>query len=174
MQDQLAQTKKHAQAAQTAVQSVPANLYNQASPGPAPMVSITSTSAFGRGCPGASGLSPNSQLAKRSIDQDSRLRQWTKADVSRSKTPGPLRGDRFRLYSTMRLHHQIDAPRDDVRGTAERRTRRSLCARAPDVARSGDDGHLTDFVVWRCTGSYDGAWRKSSRCNGRRSKSPAG
>ena len=38
MQDQLAQTKKQAQAAQTAVQSIPANLYNQASPGSAPMV----------------------------------------------------------------------------------------------------------------------------------------
>jgi hypothetical protein len=34
----LAQTKKQAQAAQTAVQSIPANLYNQASPGSAPMV----------------------------------------------------------------------------------------------------------------------------------------
>jgi hypothetical protein len=38
IQDQLAQTKKQAQAAQTAVQSIPANLYNQASPGSAPMV----------------------------------------------------------------------------------------------------------------------------------------
>ena len=37
MQDQLAQ-KKLAQAAQTAVQSIPANLYNQASPGSAPTV----------------------------------------------------------------------------------------------------------------------------------------
>src|SRR5262245_18265326 len=30
------------------------------------------------------------------------------------------------------------------------------------------------LVVWRCIGSYDGAWRKSSRCNGRRNRSPAG
>ena len=30
------------------------------------------------------------------------------------------------------------------------------------------------LVVWRCTASYDGAWRRSSRCNGRRSRSPAG
>ena len=30
------------------------------------------------------------------------------------------------------------------------------------------------LVVWRCTGSYDGAWRRSLRCNGRRSRSPAG
>ena len=30
------------------------------------------------------------------------------------------------------------------------------------------------LAVWRCTGSYDGAWRRSSRCNGRRSRSPAG
>ena len=29
------------------------------------------------------------------------------------------------------------------------------------------------LAVWRCTGSYDGAWRRSSR-NGRRSRSPAG
>jgi DNA-binding CsgD family transcriptional regulator len=27
---------------------------------------------------------------------------------------------------------------------------------------------------WRSIGSYDGAWRKSSRCNGRRSRSLAG
>ena len=30
------------------------------------------------------------------------------------------------------------------------------------------------LVVWRCTARYDGAWRRSSRCNGRRSRSPAG
>ena len=30
------------------------------------------------------------------------------------------------------------------------------------------------LVVWRCIGSYDGAWRRSSRCNGRRSRSRAG
>ena len=30
------------------------------------------------------------------------------------------------------------------------------------------------LVVWRCAGSYDGAWHRSSRCNGRRSRSPAG
>ena len=30
------------------------------------------------------------------------------------------------------------------------------------------------LVVWRSTGSYDGAWRRSSRCNDRRSRSPAG
>jgi hypothetical protein len=30
------------------------------------------------------------------------------------------------------------------------------------------------LVVWRCIGSYDGAWRRSSRCNGRRNRSPAG
>ena len=28
------------------------------------------------------------------------------------------------------------------------------------------------LVVWRCTARYDGAWRRSSRCNGRRSRSP--
>ena len=30
------------------------------------------------------------------------------------------------------------------------------------------------LVVWCCTARYDGAWRRSSRCNGRRSRSPAG
>jgi Helix-turn-helix domain len=30
------------------------------------------------------------------------------------------------------------------------------------------------LVVWRCIESCDGAWRKSSRCNGRQSRSPAG
>ena len=30
------------------------------------------------------------------------------------------------------------------------------------------------LVVWRSVGSYDGVWRRSSRCNGRRSRSPAG
>jgi hypothetical protein len=29
-------------------------------------------------------------------------------------------------------------------------------------------------VVWCCIGSYDGASRRSSRCNGRRRRSPAG
>jgi len=30
------------------------------------------------------------------------------------------------------------------------------------------------LVAWRFMGSYDGAWRRSSRCNGRRRRSPAG
>ena len=30
------------------------------------------------------------------------------------------------------------------------------------------------LVVWRCAARYDGACRKSSRCNGRRSRFPAG
>jgi len=33
---------------------------------------------------------------------------------------------------------------------------------------------VPSLVAWRCMGSYDGAWRGSSRCNGRRSRSPAG
>ena len=33
---------------------------------------------------------------------------------------------------------------------------------------------VPSLVAWRCIGSYDGAWRRSSRCNGRRSRSPAG
>ena len=30
------------------------------------------------------------------------------------------------------------------------------------------------LVAWRSMGIYDGAWRRSSSCNGRRSRSPAG
>ena len=31
---------------------------------------------------------------------------------------------------------------------------------------------VPSLVVWRCIDSYDGAWRRSSRCNGRRNRSP--
>ena len=30
------------------------------------------------------------------------------------------------------------------------------------------------LVAWRSMGSYDGAWRRSLRCNGRQSRSPVG
>src|SRR5580700_9159589 len=62
--------------------------------------------------------------------------------VSRSKTSGRRRWDRLCLCSTRRLRPRIGAPRDDGRGTTERRIRRSPCAQARDAERSEGDGHL--------------------------------
>ena len=37
------------------------------------------------------------------------------------------------------------------------------------IGLPGSVRRAPSLVVWRCIGSYDGAWRRSSRCNGRRS-----
>lgn len=56
-----------------------------------------------------------------------------------------------------------------------RRNGGSQAYRANRADRSAWSGRcVPSLVAWRCIGSYDGAWRRSSRCNGRRSRYPAG
>src|ERR1700719_1473138 len=55
-----------------------------------------------------------------------------------------------------------------------RRNGGSQAYRANRADVPGSGRCAPSLVVWRCTARYDGAWRRSSRCNGRRSRSPAG
>ena len=63
--------------------------------------------------------------------------------------------------------------------TVSREIRRNGGPREPIVPTgptvAPGSGHCApSLVAWRCTASYDGAWRRSSRFNGRRSRFPAG
>src|SRR5215813_6555908 len=64
-------------------------------------------------------------------------------------------------------------------GIAPAPRRRALAAlraivQTRPIGVPGSERCALSHVVWRCIGSYDGAWRRSSRCNGRRNRSPAG
>jgi hypothetical protein len=56
-----------------------------------------------------------------------------------------------------------------------RRNGGSQTYRANRAERSAGSGRCAlSLVAWRSMGSYDGAWRRSLRCNGRQSRSPVG
>ena len=103
--------------------------------------------------------------------------------------PAPRR----RAFAALRLEEREEISRGIAVGRSIRQIAQSL-GRAPstvsrEIRRNGGSRPIVQtgligvpgsgrcapsLAVWRCTGSYDGAWRRSSRCNGRRSRSPAG
>jgi hypothetical protein len=96
---------------------------------------------------------------------------------------GIMPARRRRALAALRLEEREEISRGIAVGRSIRQIAQGL-GRAPStvrpivqtgligVPRSGR--RAPSLVVWRCMGSYDGAWRRSSRCNGRRSRSPAG
>jgi transposase, IS30 family len=103
--------------------------------------------------------------------------------------PAPRR----RAFAALRLEEREEISRGIAVGRSIRQIAQSL-GRAPSTVsreirrnggsqayranradrRPGSGRCAPSLVVWRSVGSYDGAWRRSSRCNGRRSRSPAG
>ena len=103
--------------------------------------------------------------------------------------PAPRR----RAFAALRLEEREEVSRGIASGQSMRGIARGL-RRSPStvsrelgrnggvrgIAQTGPTGAplsgrcVPSLVAWRCMGSYDGAWRGSSRCNGRRSRSPAG
>src|ERR1700756_5913228 len=102
--------------------------------------------------------------------------------------PGP----RGRAWGALRLEEREEISRGIAVGRSIRQIAQGL-GRAPstvsrEIRRNGGsqayranwadrrarERALPSLAVWHCAASYDGAWRRSSRCNGRRSRSPAG
>src|SRR5271167_1316831 len=79
---------------------------------------------------------------------------------------GMVPAPRRRALAALRLEEREEISRGIAVGRSIRQT--GL------IGVPGSGRCAPSLVVWRCTGSYDGAWRRSSRCNGRRSRSPAG
>jgi DNA-binding CsgD family transcriptional regulator len=101
---------------------------------------------------------------------------------------------RRRAVAALRLEEREDISRGIAAGRSMRQIAQGLGRSPSTVSREirrnggcqayranradrgvpGSGRYAPSLVAWRCIGSYDGAWRGSSRFNGRRSRSPAG
>src|SRR5580704_2673970 len=87
---------------------------------------------------------------------------------------------RWRALAALRFDEREEISRGIAVGRSIRQIAQGLRRAVRPIVQTGLIGVpgsgrcAPSLVVWRCTARYDGAWRRSSRCNGRRSRSPAG
>src|SRR5215831_17616514 len=89
-------------------------------------------------------------------------------EAKRYRVALPLLGRYARLHKGLDARHQLSAGRSDVTAAAAPTALVGLIG-MPGIGRCAPSP-----VVWRAMQGYDGASRRSSRCSGRRSRSPAG
>ena|SRR6478672_2281478 len=100
---------------------------------------------------------------------------------------------RCRAVAALKLEEREEISRGIAAGRSVRRIARGLKRSPSTISRRfdatavrrltvqtgprgapGSGRCALSLVAWRSMGSYDGAWRRSLRCNGRQSRSPVG
>ena len=106
---------------------------------------------------------------------------------------GSLQRSRCRAVAASKLEEREEISRGIAAGRSVRRIARGLKRSPSTISREirrnavrrltvqtgprgapGSGRCALSLVAWRSMGSYDGAWRRSLRCNGRQSRSPVG